>query len=136
MYRSICNFLFSLFVHCIDHLRYIFYFHAILILISCKHESFHPTISLEMPVPSQGHYGFHSFPTDFVCLYNYEFWLSLCKNCSEFGNFVITLIYPVLSGWFHSDYDIMHFMETFSFRTLLNCSTNYYFMILSFYWLI
>jgi hypothetical protein len=34
-----------------------------------------PTISLEMPVPSQGHYGFHSFRllTDFVCLYNYEF---------------------------------------------------------------
>ena len=34
-----------------------------------------------MPVPSQGHYGFHSFPvvTDFVCLYTYEFWLSLCK---------------------------------------------------------
>jgi hypothetical protein len=25
-------------------------------------------ISLEMPVPSQGHYGFHSFP-----VYNYEF---------------------------------------------------------------
>jgi hypothetical protein len=21
-----------------------------------------PTIALEMPVPSQGHYGFHSFP--------------------------------------------------------------------------
>jgi hypothetical protein len=40
-----------------------------------------PTISLEMPVPSQGQYGFHSFRllTDFVCLYNYEFWLSLCK---------------------------------------------------------
>jgi hypothetical protein len=34
-----------------------------------------PTISLEIPVPSQGHYGFHSFPllTDFVCLYTYEF---------------------------------------------------------------
>ena len=34
-----------------------------------------------MPVPSQGHYGFHSFPVVdwFVCLYNYEFWLSLCK---------------------------------------------------------
>ena len=34
-----------------------------------------------MPVPSQGHYGFHSFPMlpDFVCLYNYEIWLSLCK---------------------------------------------------------
>ena len=24
--------------------------------------TFEPTISLEMPVPSQGHYGFHSFP--------------------------------------------------------------------------
>jgi hypothetical protein len=34
-----------------------------------------------MPVPSQGHYGFHSFPVVdwFVCLYTYEFWLSLCK---------------------------------------------------------
>ena len=31
-----------------------------------------------MPVPSQGHYGFHSFPV-VVCLYTYEFWLSLCK---------------------------------------------------------
>jgi len=41
---------------------------------------------LEMPVPSQGHYGFHSFPvvTDFVCLYNYEFWLSLCKIIPDF----------------------------------------------------
>jgi hypothetical protein len=34
-----------------------------------------PTISLEMPVPSQGHYGFHIFRllTDIVCLYTYEF---------------------------------------------------------------
>jgi len=33
-----------------------------------------PTISLEMPVPSQGHYGFHSCPVvDVVCLYTYEF---------------------------------------------------------------
>ena len=40
-----------------------------------------PTISLEMPVPSQGHYVFTVFRllTDFVCLYSYEFWLSLCK---------------------------------------------------------
>ena len=29
-----------------------------------------PTISLEMPVPSQGHYGFHSFPVvDWFCVY-------------------------------------------------------------------
>ena len=36
---------------------------------------FNVSISLEMPVPSQGHYGFHSFRllTDFVCLYTYEF---------------------------------------------------------------
>ena len=26
------------------------------------HNLIQPTISLEMPVPSQGHYGFHSFP--------------------------------------------------------------------------
>jgi hypothetical protein len=27
-------------------------------------------ISLEMPVPSQGHYGFHSFPVvDWFCLF-------------------------------------------------------------------
>ena len=29
-----------------------------------------PTIALEMPVPSQGHYGFHSFPVvDWFCLF-------------------------------------------------------------------
>ena len=40
-----------------------------------------PTISLEMPVPSQGHYVLTVFRllTDFVYLYTYEFWLSLCK---------------------------------------------------------
>jgi hypothetical protein len=39
------------------------------------------SFGLGMPVPSQGHYGFHSFRllTDFVCLYYYEFCLSLCK---------------------------------------------------------
>ena len=43
--------------------------------------TYQPTISLEMPVPSQGHYVFTVFRllTDFVCLYNYEFGLSLCK---------------------------------------------------------
>jgi hypothetical protein len=36
----------------------------------------------KMPVPSQGHYGFSTvfrLLTDLVCLYTYEFWLSLCK---------------------------------------------------------
>ena len=40
------------------------------------------TLKSEMPVPSQGHYGFHSFPVvDWFCLFidTYGFWLSLCK---------------------------------------------------------
>ena len=47
-----------------------------------------------MNVPSQGHYVFTVFRllTDFVCLYTYEFWLSLLLDCSEFGSLVITLI--------------------------------------------
>ena len=56
-------------------------------MIYIKHSSIYTriqgwfTISLEMPVPSQSHYVFTVFRllTDFVCLYNYEFWLSLCK---------------------------------------------------------
>jgi hypothetical protein len=55
------------------------------------------TISLEMPVPSQGHYGFHSFPVvDWFCLFIHLWVLTFpLLDCSEFGNFVITLIlYP------------------------------------------
>jgi hypothetical protein len=53
-----------------------------------------PTISLEMPVPSQGHYGFHSFlVVDWFCLFIYLWVLTFpLLDCSEFGNFVITLI--------------------------------------------
>ena len=54
-----------------------------------------PTISLEMPVPSPGHYGFHSFPVvDWFFLFIYLWVLTFpLSDCSEFGNFVITLIY-------------------------------------------
>ena len=40
-----------------------------------------PNISLEMPVPSQGHYCVHSFPVvDWFCLFIWLWvWLSLCK---------------------------------------------------------
>jgi hypothetical protein len=41
-------------------------------------------ISLEMPVPSQGHYG----------LYNYEFWLSLCKIVRS----SVILLLPLLNN--------------------------------------
>ena len=49
---------------------------------------------LEMPVPSQGHYGFHSFPVvDWFCLFIYLWVLTFpLEDCSEFGNFVITHI--------------------------------------------
>ena len=50
-----------------------------------------------MPVPSQGHYGFHSFPVvDWFCLFIYMYLWVLTfplEDCSEFGNLVITLIY-------------------------------------------
>jgi hypothetical protein len=53
-----------------------------------------PNISLEMPVPSQGHYGFHIFSVvDWFCLFIYLWVLTFpLEDCSEFGNFVITLI--------------------------------------------
>ena len=51
-----------------------------------------------MPVPSQGHYDFHSFPVvDWFCLFIYLWVLTFpMLDCSEFGNFVITLIHWVL----------------------------------------
>jgi hypothetical protein len=47
-----------------------------------------------MPVPSQRHYGFHSLPVvDWFCLLIYLWVLTFpFSDCSEFGNFVITLI--------------------------------------------
>jgi hypothetical protein len=47
-----------------------------------------------MPVPSQGHYGFPSFPVvDWFCLLKYLGVLTFpLEDCSEYGNFVITLI--------------------------------------------
>jgi hypothetical protein len=54
-----------------------------------------PTISLEMPVPSQGHCGFPSFPVvDWFCLF-VDIWVLPfpLEDCSVFGNFVITLMH-------------------------------------------
>ena len=47
-----------------------------------------------MPVPSQGHYGFHSFPVvDWFCLFIYIWVLTFpLLDYSEFGNLVISLI--------------------------------------------
>ena len=50
-----------------------------------------PTISLEMPVPSQGHYGFHSFPVvDWFCLFIY-LWV-LTFPCTIVRSSVILLL--------------------------------------------
>ena len=52
-----------------------------------------PTISLEMPVPSQVHCSFPSFPVvDLFCLF-IDLWVLPfpLEDCSVFGNFVITL---------------------------------------------
>jgi hypothetical protein len=71
------------------------------------------TISLEMPVPSQGHYGFHSFP--------------------EFGNFDITLISYFKLKTKYSDStktfcktDIIN-MLTFWLTTYLLCLVDVFF---------
>ena len=53
-----------------------------------------------MPVPSQGHYVFtvFRFLTDFVCLYNYEFWLSLCKIVRR-SLILLLLLFVIDSSW-------------------------------------
>jgi hypothetical protein len=72
-----------------------------------------------MPVPSQGHYGFHSFPVvDWFCLFKYLWGLTFpLEDCSEFGNFVITLISEVC--------DLGHVGHvTYSFINMLFISTG------------
>ena len=51
-----------------------------------------------MPVPSQGHYVFtvFRFLTEFVCLYTYEFWISLWKIVRSS---VILLLPLITSNW-------------------------------------
>ena len=61
-----------------------------------------PTISLELPVPSQSHYVFTVFRllTDFVCLYAYELWLSLCKIVRS----SVILLLPLSSIFSYKDH--------------------------------
>jgi hypothetical protein len=76
-----------------------------------------------MSVPSQGHYGFHSFPVvDWFCLFIYLWVLTLpLLDCTEFGNFVITLIFKLFLLIKHDiiynstfrfvlDFDILHLL--------------------------
>ena len=82
-----------------------------------------PTISLEMPVPSQGHYGFHSFPVvDWFCLiYNYEFWLSLCKIVRS----SVILLLPLYISMFH--YIIIHLQHRSACRVLFgHCDPSWF----------
>jgi len=77
-----------------------------------------PTISLEMPVSSQGHYGFPSFPVvDWFCLFIYLWVLTFpLEDCAEFGNFVITLI--------NGDVNIKHHLN--NIRKLMFYSRGFY----------
>jgi hypothetical protein len=51
-----------------------------------------PTISLEIPVPSQGHYGFHSFPVvDWFCLFIYLWVLTFPFNDEHRCHFNVIL---------------------------------------------
>ena len=52
------------------HVSLVHHYLAWFVLFHLMHHLIQPTISLEMPVPSQGHYGFHSFPVvDWFCLF-------------------------------------------------------------------
>ena len=68
-----------------------------------------------MSVPSQGHYGFHSFRllTDFVCLYTYEFWLSLRKIVR---NSVILLL-PLFE---------LCLLSSYAIESTINCKNEWY----------
>ena len=64
--------------------------------LSFSHFSFGHCIAWpSLFVPRQGHYDFHSFPVvDWFCLFIYLRVLTFpLQDCSEFGNFVITLMY-------------------------------------------
>jgi hypothetical protein len=69
---------------------------------------------LFLTVPSQGHYGFHSFRllTDFVCLYNYELWLCLCKIVRS----SVILLLPLF--FFHCKCIILKFYSKFHRRVI------------------
>ena len=88
-----------------------------------------PTISLEMPVPSQGHYGFHSFPVvDWFCLFIWLWVLTFpLWDCSEFGNFVITFISsgPPVSSTNKSDHhDITEILLNVALNTTNQTKTK------------
>ena len=69
-----------------------------------------------MPVPSEGHYGFPSFPVvDWFCLFIYLWVFTFpLEDCSEFGNFVITLIVVIniviFDGIFDFDFISLEFL--------------------------
>ena len=72
-----------------------------------------------------GHYGFHSFPVvNWFCLFIYLWVFTFpLLDCSEFGNFVITLIYEViimrhLGFWRYIDIAIIVKFIYFKFRDI------------------
>jgi hypothetical protein len=79
-----------------------------------------------MPVPSQGHYGFHSFPVvDWFCLFIYLWDLTFpLLDCSDFGNFVITLI-KLFRWYIHLQNTLNSFAGIFIYKTHWTLSLVY-----------
>jgi hypothetical protein len=77
-----------------------------------------------MPVPSQGHYGFHCFPVvDWFCLFIYLWVLTFpLLDYSEFGNFVISLNENERKKWL--PFDVLKNPNTVKFYDLFS-NVNY-----------
>ena len=71
-----------------------------------------------MPLQSQGHYVF-TVLTDLFCLYNYEFWLSLCKIVRS----SVILLLSLFNRYFVLSFALVgvHVAHLFSFLCLPIC---------------
>ena len=90
---------------------------------------FKPTISLEMPVPSQGHYGFTGFRllTDFACLYTYEFCFSLCKIVQSSVILLLPLLLTLLGvSWARVFFLWRVIVCSFTFDQCIVCPSTIY----------
>ena len=74
-----------------------------------------PTISLEMPVPSQGHYGFPSVPVVdwFFCLLTYEFCLSFWKIAGCSVILLLPLFFPPDIGKDNMNEELSEFLHIY-----------------------
>jgi hypothetical protein len=89
--------------------------------IYLKYHLIQPTISLEMPVPSQGHYGFHSFPVvDWFCLFIYLWVLTFpFEDYSEFGILLLLLFHEIYSMSRHVPFAMFFLIMKYYFQNVM-----------------